>query len=302
MTYYIAMQVNLAAGTYVLAISGGVDSIVLLDILALQARLARPNLRLIVAHFDHGIREDSQLDRQNVQSRAFHYGLPFVYQEGKLGVAVSESSARQARYDFLETVRNASAARAIITAHHQDDLIETAIHNLTRGSGRKGLSSMADGGQLLRPFLNQPKKALVMYAEEHGLAWREDTTNQDLRYRRNYIRHKIMSRFDASSRQQFLDMITLQRQLNQQIDYIIDSQLDKQPASNELDRAWFCSLTHDVSKEVMASFLRRRTELGFDSQTLERLTIGAKVSRPGKRLDVTGGHYLKVGINHLALM
>src|SRR4051812_28994279 len=106
------MKSLVPAGRYVVAVSGGVDSMVLLDLLARQ-----PDLQLTVAHLDHGIREDSIKDRQLVQQVAQTHGLPFVYNRVELGAGTSEAAARQARYEFLHQVRRNSLAQAIITAH-----------------------------------------------------------------------------------------------------------------------------------------------------------------------------------------
>src|SRR5690606_31809517 len=97
----------------------------LLDMLRQQ-----PQLQVVVAHFDHGIRPDSTEDRRLVQQVAASHGLQFVYHNGSLGSGASEDLARRARYDFLHKLRMATNAKAIITAHHQDDLLETAVYNM----------------------------------------------------------------------------------------------------------------------------------------------------------------------------
>ena len=146
------MKLELEPGVYVVAVSGGVDSMVLLDLLRRQK-----DLKLVVAHLDHGIRSDSDLDRQLVQQVASKHGLAFVYNTAQLGPGASEALARKARYNFLRRVQLATNATAIVTAHHQDDLIETAILNLLRGTGRKGLSSLGDDKHLRRPLLHVSK-------------------------------------------------------------------------------------------------------------------------------------------------
>jgi tRNA(Ile)-lysidine synthetase-like protein len=105
---------HLSDGRYVVAVSGGVDSVALLDILRQQT-----GLELIVAHFDHGIRKDSCQDRLLVEQLAKRYGLTFVYEEAKLGPRTSEETARRARYAFLNKVMREHQAVAIVTAHHQ---------------------------------------------------------------------------------------------------------------------------------------------------------------------------------------
>lgn len=181
-------------GSYVVAVSGGVDSMALLHLLR-----KNPGLDLVVAHFDHGIRDNSSEDRKFVQTFAKANGLKFVYEEGNLGAGASEARARDARYKFLHKTVEDTGSAAIVTAHHQDDVLETAIINLLRGSGRKGLTSLGNRPGIERPLLSVPKRDLVAYAKDQGLRWREDSTNQDLDYLRNYVRHRLLPRFDAPS-------------------------------------------------------------------------------------------------------
>lgn len=290
------MNVALEPGKYVIAVSGGVDSISLLHMLR-----AQPGVKLIVAHFDHGIREDSQQDRQLVQTAARDYRLPFVYDVGRLGPNASEATARTARYGFLRRVQQASGARAIITAHHQDDLLETAILNLLRGTGRKGLTALSNRPDMLRPLLHIPKQQLVDYAREQGLVWREDSTNQDETYHRNYIRHHIVPRLDEQARAQFREIITHLQTVNHELDTLLVNQLHQQTKAAQLDRVWFNHLPHDVAREIMAAWLRAQGTLSFDRKTLERLVVAAKVAVAGRRIDVMKGLTMHVGNQHLAL-
>ncbi|HTB48875.1 MAG TPA: tRNA lysidine(34) synthetase TilS [Verrucomicrobiae bacterium] len=289
-------------GSYVLAVSGGVDSMVLLNLLHRQntASEIRP-WKLVVAHLDHGIRPDSPEDRKLVQATARQLDLPFVYHESKLGPGTSEATARTARYGFLRQVRQASGARAIVTAHHQDDLLETAILNILRGTGRKGLTALSNRHDMARPLLGIPKRDLVAYARDQNLQWREDSTNQDQMYLRNYIRHRILPRFDQQARARLEEIITKLQTTNHELDTLLANQLHTQPVGGALERQWFNHLPHAVAREVMAAWLRAHSLRNFDSKTLERLVVAAKVSRPGSRLDAGRGTVLLVGTNTLAL-
>ncbi|MDB5163632.1 MAG: hypothetical protein JWS12_249 [Candidatus Saccharibacteria bacterium] len=287
---------TLDPGTYVVAVSGGVDSVSLLHVLAQQ-----PHLSLIVAHFDHGIRPDSRADREHVQLLASNWGLPFVYDEVHLGPATSEEAARKARYTFLERVRQASRAQAIITAHHQDDVLETAIHNMRRGTGRRGLTSLASHGPLHRPLLQVPKWKIIDYALEHKLDWHEDSTNADTRYARNYIRHNIVKKLNYEQRAQLLKLIQATLQLNTEIEQLLINQLHVQPAPNRLARHWFIMLPHAVAKEALAQWLRQNGIRSYDKPTLERLVIAGKTALPGKIVDVNGEYQLLVEKSILAL-
>jgi tRNA(Ile)-lysidine synthetase-like protein len=291
-------NINLPKGTYVVAVSGGVDSMVLLDMLAkkLKPKDKKQKLetQLIVAHFDHGVRQDSAQDRELVQHVASQYGLMFVYDQAHLGPGVSEAVARKARYNFLRTVQHTAAASAIVMAHHQDDMLETAIINILRGTGRKGLSSLKSDGDIIRPLLHLTKKDILDYAKQHKIAWHEDSTNKDDRYLRNYVRHKIITKFDKSQRNQLLKHILDAKKLNAQIDELLINSLHMQPGVNLLDREWFIMLPHAVALEFLAEWLRARGVTDFDSKLLEKLVHAIKTYTAGKRIDIDKDHHISI--------
>ena len=286
----------LQPGTYVVAVSGGVDSMALLDMLAKQQ-----DLHLIVAHYDHGIRPDSALDRRLVAEAAKKYKIPFVYEQGKLGPGASEDAARKARYAFLRNVQKKSKADAIITAHHQDDALETAILNILRGTGRKGLSSLSDRRDIRRPLLQSTKQDLKKYAKDQGIVWREDSTNADTAITRNYIRHILLPKIGATGRKKLRDIVTHIAVLNKAIDRDIHIYLHTQPSRQSLDRHSFILLSHDLALEIMAEWLRTHGITQFDSRLLETIVTKAKVLNPGKTIDINADYCLLVGKETLVL-
>jgi tRNA(Ile)-lysidine synthetase-like protein len=294
-----APQTRHKSVSYVVAVSGGVDSVVLLHILSQMSERSfgdrsRPSIHLTVAHFDHGIREDSTEDRRFVERLAGTYGLAFVFDEGRLGAGASEAVARDARYDFLRRVRQASGAQYLVTAHHEDDVFETAILNLLRGTGRKGLSSLRSTQEVYRPLLTTPKEHVRAYAQKHGLQWREDSTNASDDYLRNYIRHNIMPRFDADAKARLRQLIAAARDTNVEIDGMLAEQLHLQPSGDVLDRHWFIMLPHNVAREIVAAWLRRLGVTGFDRQLLERIVVAGKTFATGKQVDVNGRYIIMV--------
>lgn len=307
------MDVKLQPGKYVVAVSGGVDSVVLLHLLVQAGPRAKGSGRrgsdslapgpwaLTVAHFDHGIREDSAEDRRLVQELAKQYGLPFVYHEGHLGAGASEAAARAARYAFLHKVRRTSGAQAVITAHHQDDLLETAILNLLRGTGRRGLSSLKSTDVIKRPLLQVPKKELLRYAKREGLKWHEDSTNADEKYLRNYVRQKILPRFAEADREALLQIISRAAELNGQIAAEMVNYLHVQPAAATLDRHWFIGLPHAVAREIMAEWLLQNAGTELSKQLLERLVVAAKTAHSDSKIDVDAKYILYVSPQFLAL-
>lgn len=270
--------INIQPGRYVLAVSGGVDSMALLHMLSLV-----PDVHLTVAHFDHGIREDSALDRRLVQEMSKQYKLPFVYKEGGLDRDASEEIARKARYEFLRDVQRQVNANAIITAHHLDDMIETAIHNMIRGTGRKGLSSLNSKDGLLRPALHLSKQQLKQYALDNGLVWREDSTNLDTKIKRNYIRHIIIPKLKNNSPEKYemlKKLIKRQHEVNKAIDGLLDTFLHLQPSKDCLRRRDVTSMPHGAGRELVSAWLRSNGIRNFNKNMVEKITIGMKTAKP----------------------
>ncbi|HUD06319.1 MAG TPA: tRNA lysidine(34) synthetase TilS [Candidatus Saccharimonadales bacterium] len=289
-------QINLSKGTYVAAVSGGVDSMVLLDLLASQ-----PGLKIVVAHFDHGIRGNSNQDLKLVQKAAARYKLPFVFDRANLGEGASEAEARKYRYQFLNSVRKASGANAVITAHHQNDLVETAIFNLLRGTGRRGLSSLRSREYVVRPFLNFPKQTLIDYAKDHNLAWNEDSTNQDVQYKRNYIRHRLLPKIDKPSQDKFIDIINQTSETNRQLEIELNQYLRLNSDKAGLIRKSFILLPHKVAVEVLIHWLRQNKLRSFDRKLLDDITVALKTYSPGQKVDVNGQYFIMIGKEYLAL-
>ncbi|MDB5175630.1 MAG: hypothetical protein JWM81_488 [Candidatus Saccharibacteria bacterium] len=290
------IEISAAPGTYVVAVSGGVDSVVLLHLLS-----KKPDLQLIVAHFDHGIRDDSGQDRELVQALAAKYSLPYASESAQLGAGASEALARAARWKFLESVREAHQATAVLTAHHEDDALETAIINLVRGTGRRGLTSLGSTVTRRRPLLAVPKQKILEYAREAGLEWREDSTNSDPKYLRNYLRQSVVPRFSAPDRQTFMAIITRLRETNQELDAALEAELAAHTTPDGLERAWFRQTNHAEAMELMAQWLRLQGLWAFESHTLERAVIAAKVQRNGSAAPLKNGFELAISRHFLAL-
>jgi tRNA(Ile)-lysidine synthetase-like protein len=267
-------------GRYILAVSGGADSMVLLDIMAAAA--TQRTYELVVAHFDHGLRPDSAADRVFVQTAADRYSLAFEAHQAHLGQA-SEAAARTARHTWLERIRRTHHAAAIITAHHQDDLIETSLLNLARGAGRRGLAPMQDGA-ILRPFLNLTRAQLRNYAAAHHLAWREDPTNADLANPRNFLRHRLLSSADSQWRSRYRELVERLSRLNQAADQSLSSLLQSAPASPTayaFPRQAIRDLSLPELEELFMMAARQlQPDIGLDRRIIQELALFAKTSRP----------------------
>ena len=275
------MRLNIAPGKYVVAVSGGVDSVVLLDLLDRQK-----GLELVVAHFDHGIRPDSTKDTVFVKQLAKDW--EFVSESKKLGLKASEATARTARYLFLERTRQKTEAKAIITAHHQDDLIETAFINILRGTGWQGLSSIKNSEKLLRPLLDVSKKDILAYAKQYRLKWREDSTNQETDYLRNYLRLNILPTLESRQRQLLISKLDKVAENRRDIDNITATISHKVSSNNKIDRRQFAALPTEIATELAAFWLRRADHRDFDRNQVVKTVSALKTSKAGTTMPING--------------
>lgn len=180
-----------------LAISGGIDSMVLLHL------FERSGFEYGIAHCNFRLRDaESDGDEVFVHEQVEQHGTPAHFETfdtkeyaALKGISI-EMAARELRYEFFERIRKEYEYDLIVTAHHQDDLIETFFLNLSRKTGIKGLTGIKEKkGKLLRPLLFASREDIEKYAAEHYIPYREDSSNNEVVYQRNFLRHKILPLF-----------------------------------------------------------------------------------------------------------
>jgi tRNA(Ile)-lysidine synthase len=184
--------------TLVVAVSGGADSVALLDILVSLRDL---RLKLVVAHLNHMLRgEESAGDEEFVRNLAESYGLPFVLRRADVEEIARqerrslEDAGRSARYALFDEVAATHRACSVALAHHADDQAETVLLRLLRGAGGSGLCAMAprSAGRYVRPLLAVSRSEIEVYLRKRGIAWRNDSSNGDGSFLRNRVRHELI--------------------------------------------------------------------------------------------------------------
>jgi tRNA(Ile)-lysidine synthase len=181
----------LAGPQALVAVSGGPDSVGLLDLLVWTRDVHQ--LDLVVAHADHGIHPESGKVAEQVRAFTASHGLPFETTQLKLGASAGETLARARRYAWLEEVRLRVGASVIFTAHHADDQVETVLMRVLSGSGPAGLAGMASvRGKLVRLLLPFSRTDLLDYVQERGLETWIDPANSDPRHLRSWIRTELL--------------------------------------------------------------------------------------------------------------
>lgn len=184
------------AGSALVAVSGGPDSVALLDLLVRTREVH--SLHLTVAHFDHGIHPDSAAVSQRVAELAAGMGLAFEGGRDALGPDAGETVAREARYRFLESLRLRLNASAVFLGHHADDQAETVLMRVLMGSGPAGLAGMETvSGTLVRPLLPFRRIELTQYVRSRSLPVWVDPANADGRHHRVWIRTELLPELRA---------------------------------------------------------------------------------------------------------
>jgi len=187
------------ADTILVGVSGGIDSVVLLDL------LDKSGFSVAIAHCNFRLRgTESDGDERLVGELARKYDVPLFKtsfetndyaQENKISI---EMAARDLRYQWFETIRSSHHFDCIAVAHHRDDQLETFFLNLARGTGLSGLTGMKPvNGKIVRPLLFASRDEIEKYRHENFLDFREDSSNQSLDYQRNKIRHTLLPVMDT---------------------------------------------------------------------------------------------------------
>lgn len=272
---------------YLVAVSGGVDSVVLLHKLASEAKH-----EIVVAHFDHGIRPESDADARFVEGLAKQYGFIFETRREELGAEASEALARERRYLFLRDMAEKHKA-TIATAHHGDDLIETIAINLIRGTGWRGLAVL-DSPDIERPLLKLTKHDIYQYALQYDLEWVEDETNTSDAYLRNRVRRQLGTLIDASVKKVIWELRQQQLKLKHDITIEEDTLLGEgSPYSRYL-------FTH-IDTMMATELLRVITKRGITRPQAERALHAIKTAKPGSISEVGAGIRLVFSTRHFTI-
>ena len=265
----------------VVAVSTGIDSMVLLDLLQHLPSKYRP--QIIVAHMNHELRKQSQLEEQfirqyckqnNLRLAVAHWPQNLHPQTGV------ENAARQARYQFFQKVMKDNQARILLTAHHQNDLAETMLMKLARGGQLSQLVGIRDrrqfaSGTLIRPLLPYSKQQLKKYALQHHLKWYEDKTNKDLSIQRNRFRHVIIPTLEKENPQLLSHLKSYHQQLTDLLAWR-DQEVAEQLATcvDQQGRMILARLLKNkgfIQKEILRQWFNQQGIYGIKNQQLDEL-------------------------------
>jgi len=279
---------KLPEGKFVVAVSGGVDSAALLHLVAENV----DSDRVVVAHVDHGMRVGSAAEARFVRELAKSYSLKYVETQLELGKEASEAEARRGRYAFLSRISHDENAPAILTAHHRDDVIETMVINLMRGTNRRGLTSLGSSTQLIRPLLGVTKLQLYKYATDNRLEFVEDDSNKNTDYKRNWVRRVGLPKLrniNPSIDSKLQDLNKKTKLLNDEIDEISVPMAESLVNDNRVNREEYRALPEIIRREIiMQTLIRRDIDMkNIGRSDIERTDDFICNAKPAKKFNPT---------------
>ena len=273
-------------GKIICAVSGGVDSMVMAYI------LHKLELNIIIATCNFNLRDkesdkDQQLVEQfclknNISFRTISFDTKKYAKEKKLSI---QMAARELRYNWFLKLLKAEKADYIAIAHNLNDSIETFFINLSRGTGIKGLTGIKNKkGHIIRPLLFANRDDIYNFAQKENVPFREDATNAETKYYRNYIRHKIIPLFQELNNSSFknfentiANIQNVEEYYRTQITSTIDNLVIKTNSSEYIDIQTI--LSHNNNKLIIFEWLNPK---GFNKEQINNIELSIKKGDSGK--------------------
>jgi tRNA(Ile)-lysidine synthase len=272
----------------VLAISGGSDSMALL---ASVATVASSDSQIVVATFDHGTGRAARAAASLVARVAEHVG--FRLRLGRAaGLPKTEAAWRAARWRFLRSVSLEERA-VIVTAHTQEDHLETVVMRALRGAGARGLAGLLAASDIERPLLVFTRVELEAYARRRNVTWVDDPSNADLTYLRNRVRHDLLPaliRVQPDFREQVLDISGRAAGLRRETEQLADEVSDLEHQGGELTvaTAALAPLDSDGLAILWPALLARAGAVA-DRRGIARVVAWTRRARSGTVVPLSGG-------------
>jgi tRNA(Ile)-lysidine synthase len=278
-----------ASPRVVLAVSGGLDSMVLLD----AAAVTVPRDRLVVATFDHGTGPSATAAAGLVTEIARGLGLDVEAGRGSTATA-TEATWRDARWAFLNGVAGRTGG-LVCTAHTQDDQLETVLMRIMRGAHARGLAGLYARSDVKRPLIRFTRRDLVRYARSRGLTWIEDPSNDSRRFFRNRVRHELLPAMRRVSPEIDAELLRIARRAAR-----LREEVESAARAVAMPESSDAKASLDVAAQALTSYsteslavlwpaLAARVGVVLDRRGTDRLTAFTQAGRVGSRMQLSGG-------------
>ena len=281
---------------HIIAVSGGVDSMVLINLMMQKY----PKKDLVVAHFNHHTRPSSDDDEKFVQNFCIQNNLIYKIGHTEPKNHLSEDQARTLRYEFLNNIT--TEPHQIYVAHHLDDLVESIAINFTRGTGWRGLAVM-DNNFIKRPLLDGTfeqkiynRRDILKYAATHNIHYRQDPTNTENTYLRNRLRPNTFN-LDHKTKQSLLTLRNKQCRISKDLNDLIKNLI---PTTTAIPRQLFQNLDDDIATEILRQLLQNH-EISLTRPKLQDFLIAIRTYKPGKKFNLPEDKLVHIHKNYFML-
>lgn len=300
----LSKPINIENGDKILlAVSGGPDSMALLDIARRQSE--EEAFDFAVAHINHSLRKQADIEEKAIEDYCKTFDIPFYSKKVDLNEDLYknltlEEAGREARYTFFDELASKYDFNKLLTAHHLNDQAETVLMRLIRGSGPEGLigikeESKLNNLQILRPFLNYSKDDLKEYCVKNSVKYFEDQSNKDNQYTRNFIRNKIIPELEENNIKaqenivRSMDLVKEQNDFyNEIIENIASEWVSEDGVGVNIKAEVFTNLDKLLENSNF-SFLSEKAK-----QILKKEVIRKAIRRLGKSKDVSKKNIEKI--------
>ena len=290
--------------TYLVAFSGGYDSMCLLDILKKIAKN-----KIVAIHLNHNWRgNESDLEEENCKDFCFSIGVEFYSEKLNKDCPHTETYAREARYKFFETCAKKFHTDVIFTAHNKNDNAETLVYRITKGTGVAGLQGIAQNRDIYyRPLLNIDRKTIEKYCSDNNLAPNNDSSNKNTKYKRNFIRCEVFPQLEKINNDvvdKIHSLSQVAREETQIVEEYIDYILNKISKDNKIKTKEFIKLSKPVQNRIIYNIFIKNN-LDYDREKILNIIEFIKEnlnSKSGKTCSLTTDLWIFVSEKYIEII
>lgn len=248
--------------TIVVGLSGGPDSMCLLDVI----KSLNKEIKIVCAHINHNIRKESFEEQKFIKNFCKNNNLIFettTFDKKREDQDYNELELREKRYNYFETIIKKYKAKYLFTAHHGDDLVETILMRISRGSNLKGytgfqIETKKKDYKVIKPLIFLTKEDINTYNQDHNIPYVIDKTNEEDNYTRNRYRHNVLPFLKSENQNIHLKYLKFSRELltyYEYVDKVVNSEIEKRFKKNILDIEGFCRLDKLIQTKIIEYIL-----------------------------------------------
>ena len=290
--------------TYLVAFSGGYDSMCLLDILKKISKN-----KIIALHLNHNWRgEESDNEELNCKNFCQSCGIEFYCEKLSKDIPHTETAAREARYKFFEKCSQKFNSNIIFTAHNKNDNAETLIYRICLGTGTSGLQGIAPNrDKFYRPLLEISREEIEKYCAENNLKPNKDSSNFDTKYKRNFIRSKILpllSEINPNVIDTINSLSDIATEENIIINEYINNILNKISDNEKINTKKFLTLSDEVQKRIIYTLFLKHN-LDYDKKKIIKIWNFIKensISKAGKTCSLTTNLWIFINSENIEII